>query len=288
VAAPQALAKGVRIEARMVDRSARVLGDESRLRQVVWNLLSNSIKFTPKGGRIDVTAQVSNGFFQIEIADSGQGISAEFLPHIFERFSQQDSGATKSFAGLGIGLTIIRHLVEAHRGTIEASSAGVGCGANFHVRLPLTQEKAPPRALVEGALLSGVHVLVVEDDLDARALIARLLTDAGARISEATGADEALAQVSLAVPHVLVSDIGMAKRDGYQLLRALRAGGYPAERLPAIALTAFARPQDRLDAMNAGFQLHLAKPVNAEALTAAVARLGRAPALAESPPGQSR
>jgi hypothetical protein len=287
VAAPQALAKGVRIEARMVDRSARVLGDESRLRQVVWNLLSNSIKFTPKGGRIDVTAQVSNGFFQIEIADSGQGISAEFLPHIFDRFSQQDSGATKSFAGLGIGLTIIRHLVEAHRGTIEASSAGVGCGANFHVRLPLTQEKAPPRALVEGALLSGVHVLVVEDDLDARALIARLLTDAGARISEATGADEALAQVSLSVPHVLVSDIGMAKRDGYQLLRALRAGGYPAERLPAIALTAFARPQDRLDAMNAGFQLHLAKPVNAEALTAAVARLGRSLAQLERPPNQT-
>jgi CheY-like chemotaxis protein len=263
------------------------LGDESRLRQVVWNLLSNSIKFTPKGGRIDVTAQVSNGFFQIEIADSGQGISAEFLPHIFDRFSQQDSGATKSFAGLGIGLTIIRHLVEAHRGTIEASSAGVGCGANFHVRLPLTQEKAPPRALVEGALLSGVHVLVVEDDLDARALIARLLTDAGARISEATGADEALAQVSLSVPHVLVSDIGMAKRDGYQLLRALRAGGYPAERLPAIALTAFARPQDRLDAMNAGFQLHLAKPVNAEALTAAVARLGRSLAQLERPPNQT-
>jgi hypothetical protein len=140
---------------------------------------------------------------------------------------------------------------------------------------------------VEGALLSGVHVLVVEDDLDARALIARLLTDAGARISEATGADEALAQVSLAVPHVLVSDIGMAKRDGYQLLRALRAGGYPAERLPAIALTAFARPQDRLDAMNAGFQLHLAKPVNAEALTAAVARLGRSLAQLERPPNQT-
>lgn len=288
VAASQALAKGVRIEARTPDRGARVLGDESRLRQVVWNLLSNSIKFTPKGGRIDLTAQVSNGFFQIEITDSGRGISAEFLPHIFDRFSQQDSGAAKSFAGVGIGLTIIRHLVEAHRGTIQASSAGEGCGASFRVRLPLTQEQEPPRAVAGAALLSGVHVLVVEDDLDARALIARLLSDAGARISEATGADEALAQVGQCVPHVLVSDIGMAKRDGYQLLRALRAGGYPAEQLPAIALTAFTRPQDRLDAIDAGFQLHLPKPVNAEALTAAVASLGRLPAGLDQPPIQAQ
>jgi PAS domain S-box-containing protein len=286
VVAPQALAKGVQIEASIADRSARVLGDESRLQQVVWNLLSNSIKFTPKGGRIQVRAQISDGFFQIDVADTGQGISAEFLPRIFDRFSQQDSGATKSFAGLGIGLTIVRHLIEAHRGTIEASSAGEGRGASFRVRLPLTQEKALPRPLAEAALLSGVHVLVVEDDVDARALIARLLTDAGARVSEAAGADEALAQVGQSVPHVLVSDIGMAKRDGYQLLRALRAGGYAADRLPAIALTAFTRPQDRLDAINAGFQLHLAKPVNAEALTAAVARLGRSPAHVEHPPNQ--
>jgi CheY-like chemotaxis protein len=254
---------------------------------VVWNLLSNSIKFTPKGGQIDLSAQVSNGFFRIEITDTGQGISAEFLPRIFDRFSQQDSGATKSFAGLGIGLTIVRHLVEAHRGTIEASSAGEGRGASFRVRLPLTQEKALPKPLTEAALLSGVHVLVVEDDLDARALIARLLTDAGARISEAGGADDALAQVAQSVPHVLVSDIGMAKRDGYQLLRALRAGGYPAERLPAIALTAFTRPQDRQDAIAAGFQMHLSKPVNAEALTAAVARLGGALAQSEQRQNQA-
>ncbi len=287
VVAPQALAKGVRIESRLADRSARVLGDEARLQQVVWNLLTNSIKFTPKGGHIDVSAHVSNGFFQIEIADSGQGISAEFLPRIFDRFSQQDSGATKSFAGLGIGLTIVRHLVEAHRGTIEASSAGEGRGASFSVRLPVTQEKALPRPVTEAALLSGVHVLVVEDDLDARALIARLLSDAGARISEAGGADDALAQVAQSVPHVLVSDIGMAKRDGYQLLRALRAGGYSAERLPAIALTAFTRPQDRLDAISAGFQMHLSKPVNADALTAAVARLGGSLAQSEQRQNQT-
>jgi signal transduction histidine kinase/ActR/RegA family two-component response regulator len=275
VVAPQALAKGVQIEPRIADRGARVLGDESRLQQVVWNLLSNAIKFTPKGGRIDVTAQVSGDCFQIDVTDSGQGISGDFLPHIFDRFSQQDSGAAKSFAGLGIGLTIVRHLVEAHRGTIEAHSAGEGLGTSFRVRLPLTQEKALPSLAAGTAMLSGIHVLVVEDDMDARALVARLLNDAGARVSEAGGADEALAQVGQVVPHVLVSDIGMAKRDGYQLMRALRAGGHSAEQLPAIALTAFSRPEDRLDAIEAGFQIHLGKPVDAEALSAAVARLGR-------------
>jgi signal transduction histidine kinase/ActR/RegA family two-component response regulator len=275
VVAPQALAKGVQIDSRIADRGARVLGDDSRLQQVVWNLLSNAIKFTPKGGRIDVSAQVRHEFLQIVVADTGQGISGEFLPHIFDRFSQQDCGAAKKFAGLGIGLTIVRHLVEAHRGTIEAHSAGEGLGASFRVRLPLTQEKALSSLATGTAMLSGIHVLVVEDDMDARALVARLLNDAGARVSEAAGADEALAQVGRAVPHVLVSDIGMAKRDGYQLMRALRAGGHSAERLPAIALTAFTRPEDRLDAIDAGFQIHLAKPVDAEALSAAVATLGR-------------
>ena len=287
VVAPQALAKGVKIESHISDRGAKVLGDESRLQQVVWNLLSNSIKFTAKGGRIDVRAGVRNESFEIEVADTGQGISAEFLPRIFDRFSQQDSGASKSFAGLGIGLTIVRHLVEAHRGTIEASSAGEGFGASFTVRLPITREQASPRPLTEAALLSGIHVLVVEDDPDARALIARLLHDAGARVSEASGADEALAQVGQAAPDVLVSDIGMAKRDGYQLMRALRAGGYPAERLPAIALTAFTRTADRLDAIGAGFQMHLAKPVNTEALCAAVAKLGRPAPQVELPQGQA-
>jgi PAS domain S-box-containing protein len=275
VVEPQAQAKGVQVETRIADGAARVLGDEPRLQQVVWNLLSNAIKFTPKGGRIDVSTQLSDEVFQIEVTDTGQGINPEFLPRIFDRFSQQDSGAAKSFAGLGIGLTIVRHLVEAHRGTIEAFSAGQDMGATFRVRLPLTQQQTIAAALKESALLSGIHVLVVEDDMDARALVARLLNDAGARVSEAAGADEALAQVGQAVPHVLVSDIGMAKRDGYQLMRALRAGGHSAERLPAIALTAFTRPEDRQDALRAGFQIHLAKPVDAEALSAAVARLGR-------------
>src|ERR1700733_1383590 len=179
VVAPQALAKGVKIESHITDRGVKVLGDESRLQQVVWNLLSNSIKFTAKGGRIDVTARALDESFEIEVTDTGQGISADFLPRIFDRFSQQDSGASKSFAGLGIGLTIVRHLVEAHRGTIEASSPGEGFGSSFTVRLPISREQGAGRPRGGGALLPGIHVLVVEDDADARALIARLLHDAG-------------------------------------------------------------------------------------------------------------
>ena len=161
------------------------------------------------------------------MTDTGQGISAEFLPRIFDRFSQQESGNSKSFAGLGIGLTIVRHLVEAHRGTIEATSEGQGEAPAFRVRLPLTQRaSAPAHCRRCRVLLPGCMCWWSKTTLDARALIGRLLSDAGARVSEATGADEALAHVGQSAPHVMVSDIGMAKRDGYQLMRALRAGGY--------------------------------------------------------------
>ncbi|HEY3730712.1 MAG TPA: response regulator [Steroidobacteraceae bacterium] len=271
----QAQAKGVQLQSHITDHDATVMADESRLQQVVWNLLSNAIKFTPKGGRVDVHASAQAEHYLIEVVDSGQGINPEFLPRIFDRFSQQDSGTSKSFAGLGIGLSIVRHLVEAHHGNIEATSAGIGQGARFCVRLPLTREKATPPVRGHGPMLAGIHVLVVEDDVDARALIVRLLTELGAEVSEAAGADDAMAEIAQSAPHVLVSDIGMAKRDGYQLIRALRAGGYPPERLPAIALTAYSRTEDRGDALQAGFQLHLSKPVNVDALSAAVARLGR-------------
>ena len=249
------------------------MADQSRLQQIVWNLLSNSIKFTPQNGRIDVSAKIEDGFYQIEVTDSGQGISPDFLPRLFDRFSQQESGTGKSHAGLGIGLTIVRHLVEAHYGTIEALSAGVGHGATFRVRLPLTQEQGRSLSEMTSVLLPGLHVLVVEDDPDARALIRRVLTDSGAQVSEAAGADEALAHIGQALPQVMISDIGMAKKDGYQLIRTLRAGGYDAHKLPAIALTAFSRAEDRTDALEAGFQMHLTKPVNADMLKAAIARL---------------
>jgi hypothetical protein len=272
VVSAQAQVKGLHIQAQL-DAGAHVLADEGRLQQIVWNLLSNSIKFTPQDGRIDVRGTVVGDSYQIEVTDSGQGISPEFLPRLFDRFSQQESGAGKSFAGLGIGLTIVKHLVDVHRGTIEAASAGEGRGATFRVRLPLTKEQVRPEVEQASASLTGVHVLVVEDDADARALIARILGDSGALVSEAAGADEALAHIGQEAPQVLISDIGMAKKHGYQLIRSLRAGGYTSEQLPAIALTAFSRPEDHADAIEAGFQIHLTKPVNANVLKAAVAKL---------------
>jgi PAS domain S-box-containing protein len=274
----QAHAKGVHLECDIAATPpARILGDEARLQQVVWNLLSNAIKFTPKSGHVTVHAGVAGDRYEITVKDTGRGISREFLPQIFERFSQQDSGAAKSFAGLGIGLTIVKHFVEMHSGTIEAESAGEGQGATFRVRLPLTQKQQVAATLLTTAAtpLERLEILVVEDDTDARDLIVRILSDAGARVRQAADADQALAQIGEAMPQVLVSDIGMASKDGYQLLRTLRASGYTPERLPAVALTAFSREQDRSDALQAGFQGHLVKPVNADTLISVVARLAR-------------
>jgi PAS domain S-box-containing protein len=269
----QANNKGVELHLHVSDREAHVLADESRLQQVVWNLLSNAIKFTPTGGRIDVHAQVVNGEYEIAVTDTGRGISAEFLPQIFERFSQQESGTGKSFAGLGIGLTIVKHLVDIHHGSIEVESEGLGKGATFRVRLALTDRRPSEVAADQSSRLKRVRVLVVEDDPDARALIARILADAGAQVSDAPNAEAAMSHIKTTVPDILVSDIGMAQLDGYQLLRNLRAAGFDSQRLPAIALTAFSRIQDRADALAAGFQAHLAKPVRAEALVGAVANL---------------
>ncbi len=273
VVATQAQNKGVEINLHVSDREAHVQADESRLQQVVWNLLTNAIKFTPPGGRIDVQACVVDGDFEISVTDTGRGIDPEFLPQIFERFSQQESGTGKSFAGLGIGLTIVKHLVDIHHGTIEVHSDGVGKGATFRVRLPLTDKRPSEHASDQSIRLKRVQVLVVEDDPDARALIVRILSDAGAHVMDTPNAEAAMKHIGTTVPDVLVSDIGMAQLDGYQMLRNLRAAGFDAQRLPAIALTAFSRMQDRDDALAAGFQVHMAKPVRAEALIAAVANL---------------
>jgi CheY-like chemotaxis protein/anti-sigma regulatory factor (Ser/Thr protein kinase) len=243
----------------------------------VWNLVSNAIKFTPSGGRIDVDAHVVGDQFEIAVTDTGRGISPEFLPQIFERFSQQESGTGKSFSGLGIGLTIVKHLVDIHQGSIEVESEGLGKGATFRVRLPLTDRRPSESPAEQISRLKKVHVLVVEDDPDARALIVRILADAGAQVSDAPNAEVAMAHIKSTVPDVLVSDIGMAQLDGYQLLRNLRSAGFDANRLPAIAVTAFSRTQDRADALAAGFQAHLPKPVKAESLISAVANLRRKP-----------
>jgi PAS domain S-box-containing protein len=276
VVTTQAQKKGVEVHLEVSDREVCVKADESRLQQVVWNLLSNAIKFTPQGGRIDVHAGVSSSHYEVAVSDTGRGIDPEFLPQIFERFSQQESGRGKSFAGLGIGLTIVKHLVDIHHGTIDVQSDGYGRGATFRVRLPLTDERPRDQpAADQSSRLRKVRALVVEDDPDARALIVRILTDAGARVSDAPNAEAAMSQIRATEPDVLVSDIGMAQLDGYQLLRNLRASGFGPERLPAIALTAFSRTQDRADALAAGFQAHLTKPVKAEQLISAVANLTR-------------
>lgn len=273
VVSTQAQGKGVTIHLHVDNLDAYVLADESRLQQVVWNLLTNAIKFTPAGGRIDVHAHVEGSHYEIAVTDTGRGINPEFLPQIFERFSQQESGTGKSFSGLGIGLTIVKHLVDIQHGTIDVSSEGIGKGATFRVRLPLTDRRPSELPTDQTTRLKQTRALVVEDDPDARALIVRILTDAGASVADAPNAEAAMSQIKSAMPDVLVSDIGMAQLDGYQLLRNLRASGVDAERLPAIALTAFSRTQDRADALAAGFQAHLAKPVKAESLVNAVERL---------------
>ncbi|HEU5133739.1 MAG TPA: response regulator [Steroidobacteraceae bacterium] len=273
VVSPQAQKKGVALHVDIADPDSHVMADDSRLQQIVWNLLTNAIKFTPTGGSIEVTARADDGQYEIAVTDSGRGISPEFLPQIFERFSQQESGAGKSFAGLGIGLTIVKHLVDIHHGTISVASEGVGKGATFRVRLPLTDKRPSAIPTDQTTRLRKMRILVVEDDADARALITRILTDAGAQVSDVSTAEEAIARIKAETPDLLVSDIGMPQLDGYQLLRNVRAAGFDEKKLPAIALTAFSRVQDRADALAAGFQMHLAKPVKAEALMAAVASL---------------
>ena len=285
VVAGQAEAKGVDIRLRPVDHPLSLMADEARLQQVFWNLLTNAIKFTAKGGRVDIQARDTGSSFEVAISDTGRGISPEFLPRLFDRFSQQDSGSTKNFAGLGIGLTIVRHLVTMHGGTINVSSEGVGRGACFTVRLPLAEGVATIQPQSTEQTLAGVCVLVVEDLDDTRALIVRLLSDAGAKVREAGDVQEALESVTHETPDVLISDIGMPRTDGYQLIRTLRSQGYSAERLPAVALTAFVRTEDRSDALEAGYQIHLGKPVNPEVLIAAVINLSAARHVKRSAPG---
>jgi PAS domain S-box-containing protein len=271
----QAHNKDIELAVRMDARPLTIAGDPSRLQQIVWNLLTNAIKFTPAGGRITVTTTVEPDAWIVAVADTGAGIDAEFLPKLFDHFSQQDSTKTKSFAGLGIGLSIVRHLVDLHIGTVDVQSAGPDQGATFTVRIPRS-EATGNHPVLDTADLHGLHALVVEDGDDTRALIARLLADAGAEVTEAVSAGTATRQIETRQPDILVSDIGMAKTDGYTLLRSLRASGYSAAAMPAVALTAFVGDEDREEALAAGFQTHLGKPVNAPSLLATISRLAQA------------
>jgi len=291
---PAAEAKQIRVH-RVLDPSGLVLGDTDRLQQVIWNLLANAVKFTPKRGRIQVSVSRLNSHVEVAVSDTGQGIAAEYLPHVFDRFSQADTSIRRHFGGLGLGLTISRELVELHGGTIEARSEGEGKGATFIVKLPRSlvtahppgEAREHPTAAAPGPPglpglpypdLSGVHVLLVDDDAATREVAQAILEPLGADLRLAASAAEAMVLLARDRPDVLVADIEMPGQDGYALIKSVRslpvhAGGG----IPAAALTAFARPEDRWRALHAGFQLHLAKPVEPLGLAIAVAQLaGRA------------
>ncbi|MEH1888646.1 MAG: ATP-binding protein [Nostoc sp.] len=284
---PAAEAKEISIECKFDPELGVVVGDTNRLQQVVWNLLSNAVKFTSKGGKVDVQLEQIESYVQIRVSDTGAGIAAEFLPHVFERFRQADSSSTRSHGGLGLGLAIVRHLVELHGGTVFAESLGIGQGATFIVNLPMKAvyvEANTAEALSSYMdaqqtnnylpRLDDLRVLIVDDEADARHLLTTILGQYGAQVIAAASAYEALLALQQFHPHILVSDIGMPQEDGYTLIRQVRAlpkdqGG----RIPAVALTAYARAEDRTQALLAGFQLHVPKPVNAGELAAAVANL---------------
>ena len=280
VVAPAAKAKDIALLADVPPGFAMISGDPHRLQQVIWNLLSNAIKFTGPKGQVRVSLRCDSTIATLEISDTGQGIAREFLPHVFERFRQADSSITRHQGGLGLGLAIVRQLVELHGGTVTASSPGLNLGATFTVALPLAPaaEHAPDapieqtgtRADAGSTPLNGCKVLLVEDEADTRELVEGVLTIAGANVLSVTSAAEAMAAIVAFEPDVLVSDIGMRDASGYDLIRGVRALAAPACEVPAIALTAFARPEDRTHALAAGFHEHLTKPLDNEALIAAV------------------
>jgi PAS domain S-box-containing protein len=286
---PAAEAKGVSLDNALDDSCCMLRGDPRRLEQVVSNLLSNAIKFTPRGGHVRVTCLRTGSRAELVVRDTGAGIHADFLQHVFDRFRQADASLTRSHRGLGLGLAMVKALVEQHGGDVRAESEGEGRGATFTVSLPLAaipRVEELPSEVDACAALAGVKALVIDDDEDARNLVSRILEDCRVEVTAAASAAEALARLPRARPDVLVSDIGMPGLDGYQLLRAVRAlapeqGG----ETPAVALTAFARPEERLRALEAGYQVHLAKPVNQSELLVAVARVtGRLRAGGEAVP----
>lgn len=287
---PAAEAKTIEVETNVQTDNDIVLGDHERLQQVIWNLLSNAIKFTPTGGRVEVRLERIDPYVQIVVSDTGIGIKPEYVPMVFDRFFTQSAGPSKRrHGGLGLGLSLAKHIVELHGGVIEVESAGEGKGATFTVRLPLPavrtndqstdakpvrSKQSPPQTL------RGVHVLVVDDQSEARELLATLLEQYGARVTVAESAREALATIEAfevgRLPDLIVSDIGMPDEDGFEFIRLVRA--LPSDRggsIPAVALTAFSQPGDRIRAISAGFQMHMSKPVEPEELSVVIASLTR-------------
>lgn len=269
-------AKGIQIETILHPNVGQVLGDAGRLQQVIWNLLSNSIKFTSHGGRMQIWLERVGDSARIRVIDTGKGISPHFLPYVFDYFRQADSTTTRKFGGLGLGLAIVRHIVELHGGTVQAESPGEEQGATFTINLPLmsapTNEYQPQDSSDNLANLTGIKILVVDDDVDTRELVAFILEQTGAEITQASSAKNALEILPNSVPDILVCDIGMPEMDGYALMRQVREmPSKQVREIPAIALTAYAGEIDRQQALSAGFQMHLSKPVEPDQLVNAIA-----------------
>jgi PAS domain S-box-containing protein len=274
-----ASAKSIDLRPVFLHSIGQVMGDSARLQQIIWNLLSNAVKFTPNHGRVEICLEQVNDQAQITVSDTGKGIKPDFLPHIFESFRQEDLSTTRKFGGLGLGLAIVRSLVEAHGGTIWADSPGEGQGAIFTVQFPLLPMESEP-AQVEKAHelnldLTGIRILTVDDDPEARRLLSAILTKFGAEVLTVASAGEVLAVIEVFQPNVLVSDIGMPEMDGYGLIQQIRIDSYPEGQLPAIALTAYAREDDQQQAIASGYQQHLAKPIDPERLVEAVSKLAQ-------------
>ncbi|MBV8224285.1 MAG: hybrid sensor histidine kinase/response regulator, partial [Verrucomicrobia bacterium] len=282
---PTAETKGVKLE-KVIDRLVGLVsGDPGRLQQVLWNLLTNAIKFTPKGGKVRVLAKAMQSHVEISVSDNGEGISRDFLPHLFERFSQAEGSAKRKHRGLGLGLSIVKSLVEMHGGTVRAYSHGEGQGATFTIHLPLHAPKSsecaenPPNPRMslsdlsvgyERPNLRGLKVLVVEDEVDASELIRRFLIECEALAAVADSAAQALKLLITFKPDVIVSDIGMPQKDGYEFLSDVRKQGLTT---PAVALSAYVREEDRIRSAQSGYQMHLAKPVEPAELLAVIASL---------------
>jgi len=280
---PAANAKRIQIEISAQASMGPVAGDAARLQQIIWNLLSNAVKFTSRDGRVDISLRRAELSAELVVRDTGMGISPEFLPNVFERFRQAESSITRSHGGLGLGLAIVRHLTELHGGSVTAESPGEGLGATFTIRIPLAMQSeetaiAGSEEPREGPgttrqRLEGVRVLIVEDEPDARELLALTLECAGARVEAVQSVKEALDNLQLFKPDVLLSDIGLPLESGYELIRKVRSLSSETSRIPAVALTAFVTEKDQQLALDAGFQLHLAKPVQSEVLVEAIERL---------------
>lgn len=282
VVQPAADAKGITLDYYSEPGLGAISADSARLHQIIWNLLSNAVKFTPHGGKICVRVEQMGSNARVTVKDTGQGIEPEFLPRVFDRFRQADSSTTRSFGGLGLGLAIVRHLVELHGGTVSAQSEGVGNGATFSATFPLLADRTEPVTVAHASeasstdthSLDGLRVLLVDDEPEARQIISTVITRTGAEVKTCESAHEALAELSEWKPDVILSDIAMPEQDGYTFIRQVRS--LPRDKggdIPAAALTAYARDIDRRQALAAGYQMHIAKPIGASQLITMIARL---------------